>query len=247
MRWTKHSPVENEPVDILITWLNLTSASFWRTGWLCTPVWCTGSWLISFPPCRHQVATQGFEENQFKKVQTPRIVDSSGVEVTEAVDGVTEKDVGGTETGVGDTEAGVYDAEIGVDDSEEGTETGVEAARVVDFEINDPEGGRHLVAEQETRQQHYVCESCGKRFSQSSNMKRHVKSLHKPKLIKCFHVFCTMLFLDKSTMKIHAKNCFLTCNWDQCFQKFTRILKFDSHNKAHRHRLKRLLLWFFRY
>ena len=103
------------------------------------------------------------------------------------------------------------------------------------------EEGRFLIPESGPRGEHFVCDECGKRFGNRSNLNRHVKSLHKSQETVCPHPFCQKIFSDKFMMMKHKSFCFMKCPWEDCSLKFTRPTLFKQHQKAHESRMRRLI------
>merc|ERR1711962_220090 len=83
--------------------------------------------------------------------------------------------------------------------------------------------------------QSVVCDTCGKAFSNSDNMAKHVKQVHS-KTYSCSHTGCDMSFNKKHQLRNHVnfdhKGLSLTCDFKGCNKSFDCLSRLKHHRKA---------------
>ena len=89
----------------------------------------------------------------------------------------------------------------------------------------------------------FGCIPCGMKFRDMTNMRRHVKLIHEPKLtpVSCPRTWCKSTFSTMADMFRHRKTCLLAC--PDCGKTFQKVAKFDAHQRAHKTMARRMADW----
>ena len=87
----------------------------------------------------------------------------------------------------------------------------------------------------------YVCSLCGYTACSKSNLSRHSDAMHSDSMTNCPRPYCKQVFQTKFMMKKHLSDCFLRCNWDDCDKKYKNTSRYESHLRAHKKNIQRLI------
>ena len=83
----------------------------------------------------------------------------------------------------------------------------------------------------------FKCKKCNYCARDNNNLKRHDEIMHSFVAIKC--LTCSIVFSDKSSFTEHKLQCFYSCSYDSCEQRFKLKSRLEAHNRMHIKELSR--------
>ena len=91
----------------------------------------------------------------------------------------------------------------------------------------------------------FGCIPCEMSFRDQCNLRRHVKTMHEPKLVplSCPRTWCKAEFYTMVDMINHRRSCLLACPYPGCSLTFMWQYRFDAHKRSHQTMEKRMRDW----